>query len=168
MRLSLEEFTQRFTRVDITPDDIQRAMRIGLVEFDGAKLSVPNEVLVDLGAAGGTGRERRLGEPRRPRGPHHRRERYRRALPQGPFHRHFWEPYAAGGMPTEEMNSLTAAVNQLTELATSVVTAELHDRFAAFADQYLLLTDVSTLLAVRPVSQPLPCQSSAYIQRHKQ
>ena len=71
-------------------------------------------------------------------------------------------------MPAEEMNSLTAAVNQLTELATSVVTAELHDRFAAFAEQYVLLTDVSTLLAVRPVLQPLPCQSAAYIQRQKQ
>ena len=39
-------------------------------------------------------------------------------------------------MPAEEMSSLTAAVSQLTELATSVVTAELHERFAAFAEQY--------------------------------
>ena len=35
------------------------------------------------------------------------------------------------------MPSLTAAVNQLTELAISVVTGELHERFAAFAEQYL-------------------------------
>ncbi len=40
-------------------------------------------------------------------------------------------------MPAEEMPSLTAAVTQLTELATSVVTAELHERFAAFAEPYL-------------------------------
>ena len=40
-------------------------------------------------------------------------------------------------MSVDEMPSLVAAVSQLTELATSVVTAELHERFAAFAEQYL-------------------------------
>ena len=34
-------------------------------------------------------------------------------------------------MPAEEMSSLTMASTQLTELGTSVVTAELHERFAA-------------------------------------
>ena len=53
------------------------------------------------------------------------------------FQRHFWEPFVRKGMPAEEMPSLTVAVTQLTELATSVVTAELHERFAAFAEQYL-------------------------------
>ena len=50
---------------------------------------------------------------------------------------YFWEPFVAEGMPAEEMPSLTAAVSQLTELATSVVTAELHERLAAFAEHYL-------------------------------
>ena len=123
VRLSLEEFAERFAGVDITPDDIQRAIRIGLVEFDGAELSIPNEVLIDLGAAAA-----RVGIPIS----EILDERFRTV-----FHRHFWEPYADKGMPAEEMNSLTTAVNQLTELATNVVTAELHDRFAAFAEQYL-------------------------------
>ena len=136
VRLSLEEFTQRFTGVDITPEDIQRAIRIGLVEFDGAELSVPNEVLVDLGAA-----VARVGIPISEILDEHEAliiavndiaERFRAV-----FQRHFWEPYSEKGMPAEEMHSLTTAVNQLTELATSVVTAELHDRFAAFAEQYL-------------------------------
>ena len=53
------------------------------------------------------------------------------------FQYHSWEPDADKGMPAEEMNSPTTAVNQLTELATSIAIAELHDRFAAFAEQYL-------------------------------
>ena len=53
------------------------------------------------------------------------------------FHRHFWEPYVSRGMPADEMPSLTAAVNQLTELAVSVVVAELHERFKAFVEEYL-------------------------------
>lgn len=40
-------------------------------------------------------------------------------------------------MPTDEIPSLTAHVSQLTELATSVVTTELHERFADFAAEYL-------------------------------
>ena len=53
------------------------------------------------------------------------------------FQRHVWEPFVSKGVPAEEMSSLSAAVNQLTELATSVVTAEPHERFVAFAEEYL-------------------------------
>lgn len=136
VRLSLEEFVERFDGVEITPEDIQRAIAIGLVEFDGSELSIPNEVLIDLGAAAA-----RVGIPvsvildeheALSVAVHSIAERFRTV-----FHRHFWEPYADRGMLAGEMHSLTTAVNQLTELATSVVTAELHDCFAAFADEYL-------------------------------
>jgi len=40
-------------------------------------------------------------------------------------------------MPTDEIPSLTSDVKQLTELATSVVTTELHDQFTTFAAEYL-------------------------------
>ena len=53
------------------------------------------------------------------------------------FQRHFWEPFVSKGMPADEMPFLMAAVSQLTDLATSVVTAELHERLAAFAEHYL-------------------------------
>ena len=136
VRLPFEEFTERFNGVDITPEDIQRAIGIGLVEFDGSEFSIPNEVLVDLGAAAA-----RVGIPVSVILDEHEAlvvavngiaERFRTV-----FHRHFWEPYTDKGMPAEEMHSLTTVVNQLTELATSVVTAELHDRFVTFADEYL-------------------------------
>ena len=50
VRLSPEEFAGRFAGVEITQGDIQRSVRIGLVEFDGTELSIPNEAFIDLGA----------------------------------------------------------------------------------------------------------------------
>ena len=136
LRLSPEEFAERFAGVDITQEDIQRAVRIGLVELDGTDLSIPNESFIDLGAG-----VARLGIPVSEILDEHEAltisvngiaERFREV-----FQRHFWEPFVSKGMPAEEMPFLTTAVSQLTELATSVVTAELHERFAAFAEQYL-------------------------------
>ena len=136
VRLSPQEFVERFAGMDITQEDIQRAVRIGLVELEGAELSIPNEAFIDLGAA-----VARMGIPVSEILDEHEAlmisvngiaERFREV-----FQRHFWEPFVGRGMPAEEMSSLSAAVNQLTELATSVVTAELHERFAAFAEQYL-------------------------------
>ncbi len=43
--------------------------------------------------------------------------------------------------PLDEVPALTADVNQLAELATSLVTIELHSRFAAFTDEYLAQAD---------------------------
>ena len=124
--------------MDITQEDIQRAVRIGLVELDGAELSIPNGGFFDLGAA-----VARMGISVSEILDEHEAlmisvngiaKRFRKV-----FQRQFWEPYVAKGMPAEEMSSLAAAVSQLTGLATSVVTAELHERFAAFAEQYLAL-----------------------------
>ena len=134
LRLSPEEFVERCAGVDITQEDIQRAVQIGLVDLDGMELVISNEAFLDLGAA-----VVRLGIPVSEILDEHEvlmitvngiAERFRKV-----FQRHFWEPYVSNGMPAEEMPSLTVAVSQLTELATSVVTAELHERFAAFAEQ---------------------------------
>ena len=136
VRLPPEEFVERFAGVDITQDDILRAAQIGLVNLDGTDLVVANEAFLDLGAA-----VAKLGIPVSEILDEHEAlmnsvngiaERFRQV-----FQRHFWEPFAENGMHAEEMPSLTMAVSQLTELATRVVTAELHERFAAFAEQYL-------------------------------
>ena len=120
--------------MDITQEDIQRSVRIGLVELDGSELLIPKEAFVDLGAP-----VARMEIPVSEILDEHEAlmisvngtaERFRKV-----FQHHFWELFVAEGMPTEEMPSLTAAVSQLTELATSTVTAELHERFAAFAEQ---------------------------------
>ena len=132
MRLPPEEFAARFAGVDITQEDIQRAVQIGLVELDGTELSISNETFIDLGGA-----VLRMGIPVSEILDEQEAltisvngiaEWFREV-----FQRHFWEPFVRKGMPAEEMPSLTMAISQLTELATSVVTAELHKRFAAFA-----------------------------------
>ena len=136
MRLSPEEFVERCAGVEITQQDIQRAVQIGLVELDGAEVSIPNEAFIDLCAA-----VARMGIPILEILDEYEAlmifvngiaERFRKV-----FQRHFWGSFVAKGMPAEEMSSLAMAVSQLTELAASVVTAELHERFAAFAEQYL-------------------------------
>jgi len=53
------------------------------------------------------------------------------------FEQYLWQPFVDCGMPADEVPALTADVGKLTELATSVVAAELSDRFAAFAEDYL-------------------------------
>lgn len=134
--MSLEEFTDRFAGVDITHEDIHRAVRVGLVKLDGSEVVIANESFIDLGAAAA-----RTGIPVSEILDEHAAlmisvngiaDRFRKV-----FEHHFWEPFVERGMPTEEIPSLTEAVDQLTEVATSVVVAELHERFATFAKQYL-------------------------------
>ena len=120
----------------ITQEDIQRAVQIGLVQLEGAERSVSNEAFIDLGAAvarRGIHASEILDEREALKiSVNGIADRFREV-----FQRHFWDPFVSKGMPAEEMPSLTMALSQLTELATSVVTAELHVRFAAFAEQYL-------------------------------
>lgn len=135
LRLSPAELAQRFEGVVLRQVDIQRAVDVGLVEIDGSEIVVSNGAFVETGPA-----VARLGVPvaeildeydalRAAVG--EIAERFRAV-----FERHVWDPFVEQGMPTDEVPSLTSDVAQLTELATSVVTAELHDRFAAFAAEY--------------------------------
>ena len=82
----------------MTQEDIQRAVRIGLVELDGSELSIPNAAFIDRGAA-----VARLGIPVSEILDEHEAlmisvngiaERFREVL-----ERHFWEPFVAEGMP---------------------------------------------------------------------
>ncbi len=143
LRLSSLELAQRFEGVGLTQADIQRAAEVGLVELDGAEVVISNEAFADIGPA-----VARLGVPVAEILDEYEAlstavaeiaDRFRAV-----FERHLWGPFVDRGMPTDEIPSLTADVGQLTELATSVVTAELHDRFAAFAAEYLACAEDSS------------------------
>ncbi|MGH1492040.1 MAG: MerR family transcriptional regulator [Acidimicrobiales bacterium] len=136
LRLSPAELAERFEGVELTQADIQRTVEIGLVELDGAELVVSSEAFADIGPA-----VARLGVPVPEILDEYEAmsdavgeiaERFRAV-----FERHVWQPFVARGMPADELSSLSANVAQLTELATSVVTTELHQRFAAFADGFV-------------------------------
>ena len=135
-RLSPEDFAERFAGVDITHGDIQRAVQIRLVELDGSRIGDRQRSLCRSRGCRSRHGNPCLGDPRRARGPYDRCLTYRRAVPPG-----LPAPLLGTVRRTGHAGSrdalLPAAVNQLTELATSVVIAELHEPFAAFAEQYL-------------------------------
>ena len=136
LRLSLTELAERFEGVGLTQEDMQRAAAVGLLEVDGSEVVISNEAFADIGPA-----VARLGVPVSEILDEYEAlqvavsqiaERFR-----GVFERHLWDPFVERGMPADEVPSLTSDVRQLTELATSVVTTELQDRFTAFASDYL-------------------------------
>jgi len=143
LRLSPADLAQRFEGVGLTQTDIQRAVEVGLVELDGAEFVISNEAFADIGPA-----VAKLGVPVAEILDEY--EALRAAVGEiadrfrAVFERHLWDPFVDRGMPTDEIPSLTADVGQLTELATSVVTTELHDRFAAFAAEYLAHAEESS------------------------
>lgn len=136
LRLSFEQLGERFEGVSLEQADIQRAVEIGLIEIDGASVVVSNEAFVDIGPE-----VAKLGIPVAEVLDEYEAvttavgdiaERFR-AL----FDRHLWEPFAEDGMLAEDIPSLTDDIARLASLATSVVTAELHERFAEFASDYV-------------------------------
>ena len=136
LRLSLAELAERFDGVELAQADIQRTVEIGLVELDGGDVIVANGAFADIGPA-----VARLGVPIPEILDEYEAlrsavdgiaERFRTV-----FEQHVWQPFVDQGMPVDEVPSLTADASKLADLATSVVTSELADRFASFADAYL-------------------------------
>jgi DNA-binding transcriptional MerR regulator len=136
LRLTLAELAGRFEGVGLTQTDILRAVEIGLIEVDGTDVIVANAAFADIGPA-----VARLGVPVAEILDEY--EALQNAVAviagrlRGVFERHLWEPFVADGLPAERVSAITADVAQLTTLATTVVTIELQDRFAAFAAEYL-------------------------------
>ena len=136
LRLSPLELAERFEGIGLTQADIQRAAELGLVELEGTDLVVSNEAFADIGPA-----VARLGVPVAEILDEYEAlhtavgeiaDRFRAV-----FEQHLWDPFVERGMLADEMPALASDVGQLTELATSVVTTELHEQFAAFAADYL-------------------------------
>ena len=136
LRLSPIELAQRFDGVSLTQADIQRAASIGLVELDGVDVLVANEAFLDIGPAIaklGVPLDEILDEYEALRDSVDAISARFRTV----FERHMWRPFEAEGLPADGIAQLTADVAQLTELATSVVTVELQQRFATFAAEYI-------------------------------
>ncbi len=136
LRLTLSELAERFDGIGLSQSEIQRAAAIGLIALDGSDVIIKHEAFAEIGPA-----VARLGVPVSDILDEYEAlgeavdaiaERFRAV-----FDEHIWAPFAERGMPTVEVASLTDEVGQLTELATSVVTVELQERFAAFAADYV-------------------------------
>lgn len=136
LRLSPSELAQRFDGVALSQAEMQRATAMGLIELDGTDVVVKHEAFADIGPA-----VARLGVPVAEILDEY--EALAGAVDEiatrfkAVFEKHMWQPFATQGMPAREVGELTNQVAQLTELATSVVTVELQERFAAFAAEYV-------------------------------
>ena len=149
LRLSATEFAQRFRDIDLTQTDIQRAIALDLIALDGTDVLVFNEAFIDIGVD-----VARLGIPTSEILDEYENlqnavgtiaDRFRDV-----FEHHFWKPFIEQGLPPSEITSLSTAVQQLTDLATRVVTTELHERFAAFAEHYLARASTHTSKTTTP------------------
>ena len=136
LRLTPAELAERFEGVGVSQADIQRAAKIGLVELDGTDVVISNEAFADMGprvASIGLSVSEILDEY----------EALTSAVAaiaarfRTVFETHVWSDFEASGMPPDRIGEITTDVAELTALATNVVTVELHERFAAFADEYI-------------------------------
>lgn len=136
LRLSPAELAERFEGVAMTQSDMQRAADMGLIEVDGSEIVVPNGTFVEIGAA-----VVKFGVPVGDVLDEY--EAMREAVAgiaerfRSVFEERLWAPFVDQGMPADLVPALTTDVGQLAELATSVVTTELHDRFAEFAADFM-------------------------------
>lgn len=135
-RFPLAELAKRFDGVELSQQDIQRGAELGLIKIEGTEVEITNEAFADMGPA-----VAHLGVP------------VSRILDEyealqvsvagiaerfvAVFEEYLWEPLVADGLDAADIPKLTADVGQLTELASSVVTVELHERFSKFTEEYL-------------------------------
>jgi DNA-binding transcriptional MerR regulator len=122
-RLPLEELTARFAGQRLTPDILQRTVRLGLVTVDNGSVTCDAEFLefgVQLAALGA-----RLDEIL---------DEWEALLSAtassarrfvGVFERHVWRPFVEAGMPAGQVDAVTDALRRLAPLAQAVTAVTL-------------------------------------------
>jgi DNA-binding transcriptional MerR regulator len=135
-RIRLSEFKELFAGQAITPAVIQRAIRMGLVGFDGISVTVKSPKLLAIGLE-----LVRAGIP------------VKEAMDEldvlqnmadsiagrftAVFERHMWAPFVAAGLPADQIRPLTEALQRLSVLAEDVVSAVLRDALRRKAGEFL-------------------------------
>jgi DNA-binding transcriptional MerR regulator len=122
-RLPLEELTARFAGQKLTPDLLQRTVRLGLVTVDNGSVTCDAEFLefgVQL-AALGVNLEEILDEWEALLAS--TSSSARRFV--GVFERHVWRPFVEAGMPADQVDAVTDALRRLAPLAQAVTAVAL-------------------------------------------
>jgi DNA-binding transcriptional MerR regulator len=135
-RLKLSEFKELFAGQAITPAVIQRAIRMGLVGFDGISVTVKSPKLLAIGLelvqAGIPVRET-MDELEALQGMADSIARRFTTV----FERNMWEPFVAAGLPADQIRPLTESLQRLSALAEAVVNAVLRDALRRKAGDFL-------------------------------
>jgi DNA-binding transcriptional MerR regulator len=135
-RLKLSEFRELFAGQRITPAIIQRAMRMGLVGFDGIWVTVKSPKLLEIGlelVRAGLPVAEMMDEMEAL----HRMGDSIAARFTAVFERHMWEPFVAAGLPAEQIRPLTQSLQRLGTLAEAVVDAVLREALRRKAGEFL-------------------------------
>lgn len=135
-RLKLGEFRELFAGQPVTLAIIRRAVRMGLVGFDGIWVTVKSPKLLEIGL-----------------------ELVRAGLPvtemmdemealqatadaiagrfTAVFERHMWQPFVTAGFPAEQIRPLTGSLQRLSTLAEAVVDVVLREALRRKAGEFL-------------------------------
>lgn len=135
-RLKLGEFKELFAGQAITPPIIQRAIRMGLVGFDGISVTVKSPKLLAIGlelVRAGIPVKETMDELEALQGMADSIAGRFTAV----FARNMWEPFVAAGLPADQIRPLTVSLQRLSALAEAVVNAVLRDALRRKAGEFL-------------------------------
>jgi DNA-binding transcriptional MerR regulator len=156
-RLTLAAFRELFAGQMIDPAIIQRAIRMGLVGFDGAAVTVKSPKLLDIGlelVRAGIPVKEMMDELEALQATADTVAARFTAV----FERHMWEPFVAAGLPADQIRPLTESLQRLNTLAEAVVDAVLRDALRRKATDFLArqatrLDQAGVLDGLRPLAQ---------------
>lgn len=135
-RLKLGEFKELFGGRRITPGVIDRAVRMGLVGFDGLCVTVKRPRLLAIGlelVRAGIPVKEMMDELEALQGMADSIAKRFTAV----FQRNMWEPFVAAGLPSDQVRPLTESLQRLSALAEAVVDAVLRDALRRQAGEFL-------------------------------
>lgn len=135
-RLKLSDFKNLFVGQRITPAIIQRAIRMGLIGFDGIWVTVKSPKLLEIGLE-----LVRAGIPLREMMDELQvLQQMADAIAErftGVFERNMWQPFVAAGLPADQIQPLTESLQRLSTLAETVVAAALRNALRRKAGEFL-------------------------------
>jgi DNA-binding transcriptional MerR regulator len=135
-RLTLRAFRELFAGQRITPDTIDRAVRMGLVSRDGISVTVKSPRLLAAGrelARAGIPVSEMMDELEALQGMADSIAERFTAL----FERTLWAPFAAAGLPADQVRPLTESLQRVSALAETVVDVVLHEALRRKAGEFL-------------------------------
>jgi DNA-binding transcriptional MerR regulator len=156
LSLSPEEFAARFAGVEVTPEQIQRSVALGLVRLEDDRIVITSPRFLDIGSeltALGVPLDASLDE-------YELLSDTTLAIADrfiGLFDVHLWKPVVDSGLAADEVATLATVLQRLSALAEGVVTVTLRRSLkraaAAFvAAQAAQLRDAGVLDTVRPLA----------------
>ncbi len=135
-RLKLSEFKELFGGQRITLAVISRAVRMGLVGFDGTSITVKSPKLLAIGlelVRAGIPVKEMMDELEALQGIADSIAGRFTAV----FERNMWEPFVAAGLPADQIRPLTQSLQRLSALAQAVIDVVLRDALRRQAGDFL-------------------------------